>query len=425
MLGRFLTVGSAAALLALGAGCKSKPTEASFRLANGLSVDLVATPRGVKVAVVVLYDVGTVHDPPGRSGMAHLLEHLLFTAGAGSRPSRTVEETIQRYPLGWNAQTGTDYTVLSVVVPPGRLGDELDDAAARMAGLKLEAPDLERERPRVLEELEQMRGGDPALGAINFAAEAIRPTPGQGWRGGIAGEIQAIELSELRAFWSAHYKAANARLVVVGRFDAEEARARVEKAFGGVPAGKRPEARGASDSRVTGTLVMGDAPTAVAVAVAAPAPTDPEYPAFLVLATRLAEAKEPKRAFRLEFTPLDRPEVLLVIGKLEEGETADAAAARLREEIDDLIARPLSEGEAARALSTYGFFLGTAPLSPEAYQANPYGIAFGRGRRAQLGIDPAALKSAFGALTAERLAKAAQRFAPANSVAVAAGGVIR
>ena len=272
-----------AALLASAASCRCGGSpqerraetlaEQASKLQNGLAVDLVTGPCGDSAALVVHLDVGINHDPPGRSGMARLAGRVLATSAPAGRAARTVE-------------IGGDYILYSVVVPEGRLPDELDDVAAWMSKVTPTEADLARERPPLLAELAKLSGADARLTAMHLAEEAVRPTRGQGKRHGIPSEVEAITLPELVAFWQAHFKPGNARITVAGRFDAEKVRARIETAFGPLPAGTPPVARPPSAASVRGTLVMGSAPTAVAVAVPAPAPSDPLYPPFLVLAGR-------------------------------------------------------------------------------------------------------------------------------------------
>src|SRR5882724_795225 len=91
------------------------PKEEKFQLENGLTV-LLRPIKGAKdTALVVLFSMGGDQDPQGRSGMAHLIEHLYVTAAAGNDKARTTDELIQRYPKGWNAQTGDRYTVIAAV----------------------------------------------------------------------------------------------------------------------------------------------------------------------------------------------------------------------------------------------------------------------------------------------------------------------
>jgi zinc protease len=173
-----------ATLLAL--ATLAQAAEERFTLGNGLTVIVRPIADAKQAAVVTLFSIGGDHDPEGRSGLAHLLEHLYVTAPAGTSPRRTVEEIFRLYPAGHNAQTGERYTVVASVVSRDRLADELRDAAARMADLRMEEEDLERERPRLLLEVGNMFGGIPALAARNQVSELVRPTP----RGGRRGEIR-------------------------------------------------------------------------------------------------------------------------------------------------------------------------------------------------------------------------------------------
>src|SRR5688572_18602703 len=268
-------------LLALfAAGCQKKAV--AFRLDNGLRVDLLPAPRGDRAALVVLFDVGADDDPPGRSGMAHLVEHL-FTSS--TRAGKTSAPTLQ-------SRTGADYTLYASEILGGRILEEIDDAAARLAGGGQPVTDAEltRVRKHVLDEVANLQERDATAAAMIRAAEALRPGLGAGTRGGARAEIEAITAAEAGDFRRAHYGTATARLIVAGRFNVADAEKRIRAAFGTLPAGTAPPGRAAAGSRALGTLVLGDAPGAMALAVAAPAVTDPLYPAFVVLAARLAAA---------------------------------------------------------------------------------------------------------------------------------------
>ena len=84
-------------------------------LDNGLRLILAPVPDSGGVALLVLFRIGGDHDPAGQSGLAHLVEHMLVTAANPAAPARTADEWMKRYPLGWNAQTGSDYTVIDFV----------------------------------------------------------------------------------------------------------------------------------------------------------------------------------------------------------------------------------------------------------------------------------------------------------------------
>jgi zinc protease len=411
-----------AALVAPAASCRcggSEPerrvetlAERSFKLPNGLSVDLVAGPCSDAAALVVLLDVGIDHDPPGRSGLAHVAERVLATSAAAGRAERTVE-------------TGNDYTLYSVVVPGDRLLDELDDVAAWMSRSTPTEADLARARASVLEELAKLAGADAAGTAVRLAEEAVQPTRGNGKRRGVTAEVEAITLAELQAFWQAHYKPGNARVTVAGRFDPDKLKARLETAFGPLPAGTRPVSREPADATVKGTLVMGDAPSAVAVAVPAPALSDPLYPPFLVLAARLLEKPAQPRTWAASYDPIRRPGLLFITGPVGAGEQAEPAAGRMRAEAAAILARPPAPGDAAGARERFRLFLEPRLVDPAVCARDARAFAIARVRQAQTGVDAAPLLQALESTTREQLAEAAKLFEPKNTAAVIAGGAIR
>jgi zinc protease len=397
-------------VMALSGAC-SKVEESSYSLANGLKVDVVDAQRGDRVAVLVSYELGLDYDPEGRSGMSNLLSRLLPTCAVPGKPVRQD---------GLVVRSGSDHLTMAVAVPLANLDEELDDFAARMGGLQIGDADLERERPALLEELARLRGGDAALAAMSFAAEAIRPSRG-GWRGGVPREIEKISADEAEAFWREHGKPANARLVIVGDVDPARVRARIEAAFGKIPAGSAAPRRAPAASTVTGTLVMGDQPSALALAVGVPAPSEALYPAFLILAARLSSASH---SWKVSFSPLEQPEVLLVTGSLEPEERPDDAAARIHKEISALTAAGPSSSELRAAPATFAASLGTAPLKPEACAHDPVRVAFVKARSAQLHVDGHGLGQALETVTAAQLAEAARLFEPQRTPAVVAGGAI-
>jgi zinc protease len=389
-------------VVGLVAGCRKKGAETEFKLDNGLRVQL-APSSDEQGALVLLFDVGADHDPAGRSGMAHLVERLFATMGREGKPDRGVQ-----------TRTEADYTFYGLSVSPRRLNDEIDDAALRMSTLAPTEADLARERPRVLETVANMQERDPVMAATNKASEALRPSAGGGVRGGIAVEIQAITLPEIEAFRRASYGAANARLVITGRFDAAEVAKHVRTAFANVPAGKPPQPRPAAGARVTGTLVMGDQPSAVALAVAVPEPKDPLYAPFVALATRLSI--DHTHAWRASFAPLARPDILLVTSTIPREQQAEAFAEKMRSEVMALVKAPMEPKESDYAMAKFGGVLGLRPA------ASSLETAFALGRTRQMGIDAKALQHAIETLTQDQLTAAAQLFDAKHSAAVIAGG---
>lgn len=401
-------IGLRVALVALvcAGGCKKKApprlVETSFELANGLKVDLVSGPCGDGVDLVTLYEVGSDHDPPERSGLVAVAATLVGFAH------------------------GADHLVTARTVPPDGLTAALHERL--VVGSGIVPADVDGARKTVLAELARRRGGDPLLTAMTYAAESVRPTRGDGWRGGIAEQLAAVTDDELRAFWAAYPRPRNGRLVVVGRFDPAALRTWLETSVAPLAPGAAPVLRPAVDATVTGTLVMGDAPTTVAIAVPAPPPSSPLFAPFLILAARVPAAAGPTAAsasLQLTYDPLTDPALLLVTAPLQPGERPEAGAERVRAELAAVLARPFTRDDVAAARQRFATFLGPRRLDVAAWRADRRGLALGRARRAQLGIDGAALGRALDGATADQLAEAAALFDAKRTAAVVAGGTIR
>ncbi|WP_165245870.1 sigma-70 family RNA polymerase sigma factor [Paludisphaera soli] len=403
------------ALLTGLAGCSSPASPASptrLRLGNGLSVLLRPVAGASQVAVVVLYDIGGDHDPAGRSGLAHLTEHLYVTAAAGEMPARSAQDFFQRYPAGCNAQTGDRYTVFATVGPPEDLEAQVAEAAARMASLRITDADLDREKPRLAAELASMFEQSPNLAAINTAREVVRPTPNGGRRGGLAEQVSRLTTGELVDRWRRFYKPRNARLVLTGAIDAANAATLVRRHFDAISEGEAVPPPGDPGAIATPRERLiprppGD-PTVAAAAVAAPLPGSPGYAEYLVLGARLMkEGQDGSGGVQIYMPILDDPAALVVSTVAAAGETAEEAARRLDRRLTHIVSAELSPGEAREAQATLGFFLGTSDLPDQALSANVYGVAFTLGRREQLGIDPERLKGDFERVTPESLSRIA------------------
>lgn len=429
----FTVMGQREVLGKLGAGVAraSAPTpgpRGGFSLDNGLTVRIRPIRGTTDVALLVLYKVGGDHDPKGRSGLAHLVEHLYVTAAAGADPSRTADAFFRRYRAGCNAQTGDRYTVIATVFPKEDLEKELTEGAARMGDLRITAADLDREKPRLLDEVSNMFGRIPTLGAVNVARELIRPTPRGGRKGGQPEHVKAITLEDVRAHWARYYKPGNAILVLAGAVDEAAARRAVTAHFANLASGEKASEPGLPGSRSAGAvreLAVGSprpqgGPVAC-LAYAAPEPASELYAPFLVLVARFwAGAAQPGAAGAtgrpsIYFPLLEDPAALGVSTTANPGETAPQAIARLEAFVADTLSPPLREDERASARQMFALFLGTAELPDFALAQNPYGVALSLARREQLGIDPLKLTRAFEALTEQDLRRAAAEiFAPAR-----------
>ena len=215
--------------------------ETGFELENGLEVILHSRPGVGKVAIVLLYDIGELHDPRGKSGLSHMVEHLYMTSAVGETEARTHEQLLEAYRGQVKVKTGRDYTVFSVTVETDGLQKELSDFAARMTKLDFRPGDLERELPRLRAELDNMYGGDPSLTATIASAGAALPLGKGARRGGQIADVEKISLVDVREWHRRHYKTDNATLVLAGAFDLELAKALVVTYFKDIKSGVKPE----------------------------------------------------------------------------------------------------------------------------------------------------------------------------------------
>src|SRR3984893_7628451 len=201
-------------------------------LANGLQVYTVEDHKSPTVAVQVWYHVGSKDDPNGRSGFAHLFEHMMFKGNEHLKPD-TFEELTENIGGQNNAYTAADVTVYHEVVPSNYLEPILWAEAERMSSLALNDTNFNSERDVVKEEYRQRILANPygefslAIEQKSFAAHPYK-RPGIG---NIA-ELDASHLPEVKAFHSTFYRPDNATLIIVGDFKAIDLEAWTKKYFG-------------------------------------------------------------------------------------------------------------------------------------------------------------------------------------------------
>lgn len=219
-----------------GAGIAVAPIDFTDRtLPNGLRVLLVEDHRVPSVSINVGYRVGGKDDPPGRSGFAHLFEHLMFKGTKNTRP-----ETIDRLTedIGGlnNAFTADDITNYYEVVPSNYLETLLWAEADRLGSLAVTEEHFHTERDVVIGEYDQRILAEPygmLDELVNREAYVAHP-----YRRGVIGDpenLRAATLDDVVAFHRTFYRPDNAVLVVVGDLDPAQANAWIDKYFGRVP----------------------------------------------------------------------------------------------------------------------------------------------------------------------------------------------
>ena len=387
----------------------SAETLEPYQLDNGLTVILRPVTTANKVAFVVLYNIGENHDPIGKSGMAHLLEHMYVTAATGETPARDVMQFTRHYPAGWNAQTGTDYTVIAGVVEAGQFSEEIKDVAARMNDLRITEADIKREVPRVKQELTNMYGGIPMLAGINHARAQLHPIPQGGQRGGAIAHIQTITLDELQQFYKDYYKPNNAILIVAGRFDVEEAKKSIHENFSPIASGKRlPQTHPKSDPK-TGNVnkinvqpVVPNATGIAAIGYAAPFPDRKEYVPFLIVYSRMAYALRTQfqmgKAQPIFYPPLDDPTTFVLQTELTSEEGVDSVLKELDQRLQAALTPKLTPEEKQQTINMLAF-LGTVDIPDAQWGDNMYSLAFSIGRQYQLQINGKEIRDAIQQVT--------------------------
>lgn len=213
----------------------------SFRLDNGLQVVIVPNHRAPVATLIVYYKVGAMDEPPGKSGLAHYFEHLMFKGTKTLAPGE-FSATVARNGGRDNAFTSQDYTGYVTSFAADRLDLILKLEADRMTGLRLTPEDIEPERRVVLEERLSRVDNNPRAQLAEQAASALYANhpyriPIIGWEH----EIKALTRADLLAFYRAWYTPNNAVIVISGDVTAAEVKPMVTKHFAGLPSRPLPE----------------------------------------------------------------------------------------------------------------------------------------------------------------------------------------
>lgn len=210
-------------------------------LPNGLRVVVLPDRSSPVAAVSMLYDVGFRSEPEGRSGFAHLFEHMMFQG-----TKRVPRGEFDRLVLGnggvLNGMTTPDYTVYYEVVPSSAIELALFLEADRMRSLVLDQENLDNQRAVVQEEirlnvLNRPYGKFPWIQLPEVMFDTY-PNAHDGY--GSFEDLDAASLGDIRRFFSRFYRPANAVLSICGDVDPDVALDMVEHHFGDVPGGRRP-----------------------------------------------------------------------------------------------------------------------------------------------------------------------------------------
>src|SRR6266508_2487557 len=272
-------------------------------LPNGMRLLSAVDHSSPTVAIQVWYHVGSKDDPPGRSGFAHLFEHIMFKATKNMK-SEMMDRLTEDVGGFNNAFTNPDVTVYYEVVPSNYLGTLLWAESDRLSGLNVDEPNFKSERSVVEEEYRQSYLAPP-YGMLEYLLEQQsftthpykRPTIGS------IEDLDAASLENVRAFHETFYRPDNATLVVVGDFDPKQLDAWVAKYLAPIPKPaislprvsiKEPERM--AERRITHYAANVPLP-AIALTYLTPPEKSPDAEPLQVAATILAQG-ESSRLYR-------------------------------------------------------------------------------------------------------------------------------
>jgi len=217
---------------------ESIPEVVQYTMHNGLQVLLAPDHKVPKVGLTLIYRVGGMNEPPGRSGFAHLFEHLMFS---GTPEYPRFDDVYSRLGLDNNAYTEDDQTIYIAGGLASALPVMLSVEADRMANLgnDVSQTELDLQRNVVKNELRQNVLDAPGQrGAIELRAGLFpKPHPYAEATIGSTADLDAATLDDVRAFFARYYVPNNATLAIAGDFDVAAVRAMIEQTFGKVPRG--------------------------------------------------------------------------------------------------------------------------------------------------------------------------------------------
>ncbi|MEP7154507.1 MAG: pitrilysin family protein [Betaproteobacteria bacterium] len=339
-----------------------------YRLANGLEVLLAPDPSKPQVVVNITYLVGSRHENYGETGMAHLLEHMLFK-GTKKHPKITDEFT-QR-GAQWNASTWNDRTNFYEVftASDANLDWALSLEADRMLNSLIRKEDLATEMPVVRNEFE-IGENDPTsiLGERVVSTMFLWHNYGKSTIGARS-DIENVPIPRLQAFYRNHYQPDNAVLVIAGRIDEAKTLVLLAKHFGGLAKPKRVlqalyTQEPVQDGERSLTLERVGDVQAVMAGFHVPPMAHPDYALTVLLTDVLAntpsgrlhktlvETKKATSIASYNFENRD-PSVLLLWAELRKEQSLDEAKPVFLKTLESFAKSPVTTEEADRAKSKH------------------------------------------------------------------------
>ena len=230
------------ALLLLAAGPAASAQIAGnpvhFTLRNGLEVILAGDSALPNVSVALAYRVGSADDPPGKAGLAYLMETLMFSGSANVAPLQHIN-TMYRIGGNFNASATEDRTIFFQTVPSHYLALVLWLESDRMRSLEITPEAFELAREDHLRELRRSRLEEPYLESRSSFDQMVFPEPALNHPlSGTEASLRGLTLEDARSFYAEDYVPNRAVLSIVGQFDRVRTRELILRYFETIPRGK-------------------------------------------------------------------------------------------------------------------------------------------------------------------------------------------
>jgi predicted Zn-dependent peptidase len=212
----------------------------TYSLDNGLKVILVPDHTTPTVAVDIWYNVGARNERPGRTGFAHLFEHMMFEGSANVAKGEHMNLLQRAGSSNFNGTTSEDRTNYYEMVPPNRVNLALWLEADRMRSLNVSAENLKNQQEVVKEEKRQRVDNAPYAPSLRALVSEVSYNP-QGCFSyahqtiGSMADLDAARLEDVQDFFRTYYAPNNATLVLVGDFDPAQVKGLVQEYFGSIP----------------------------------------------------------------------------------------------------------------------------------------------------------------------------------------------
>jgi predicted Zn-dependent peptidase len=347
-----------------------------YQLPNGLTVILAPDRSSQVVAVDVWYDVGSRNERAGRTGFAHLFEHMMFQGSANVKKGEHFQ-LVERGGGNINGSTNSERTNYWEVLPSNRLNLGLWLEADRMRSLAVTQANLDNQREAVKEERRLRVDNQPYAGAFQEALtspyDSARCFGYAHTTIGSMADLNAATEGDVRQFFTTYYAPNNATLVVTGDFDPAQARQLVTQYYGNIPrvqapapvACEQPFSPGAQRRSVTDAKAT---LPAVLVLWRTPAYRDADVPALTFLGSILGQGESSRlnvsvargaraavsvQAFANATGPTRAPGVFGVLGIANQGVRPDSLERLLVAEVARVAQSGVTPAELAKAKNAY------------------------------------------------------------------------